>query len=149
MRRRLQWLPLVILLLSGVAIALLCAGIIGMLLRSPVRDDEQNLRERPEAEGGIQQLQVWAIQQMENKTREDTLDHLPRELRALGVQSALALPSASREIEYIQFEFGGGFRHYGLVIGRKDSPPAHSVEVWSYVNQWDNRTWYYDELKAR
>jgi hypothetical protein len=60
-----------------------------------------------------------------------------------GVMWWRTLPAYEKNVEGLQFEFGGADRHYGvLVLTKGDAPPDDSYEHVS----WGDGIWFYSEI---
>ena len=68
---------------------------------------------------------------------------LPEEIRSIGVNWASVIDRGDGEPVHVWVEFGGGFHHYGLLIG---SPGfVHEPYSGERVSQWSDRVWFRTE----
>jgi hypothetical protein len=83
------------------------------------------------------------------KSEDDSLlygEQLPDEFQSLRVASISGIPDKDRKVAYVNIAFGFGEHCYGLFIG---PPGFRPTETFQYLNQWDDQTWYYDDLPVR
>ena len=71
---------------------------------------------------------------------------MPPEGDVWRVGHTYAFTSESGAIEYLLVEFGGGFRHYGLLIGKV--PDSHHF-AHRHNNRWSENVVYYDEIPQK
>jgi hypothetical protein len=108
-------------------------------------ESEGEFRSRLQAHDAIPQLTDWANERLPPQKWRRFTDE---ERTAIGVDDlrinhVFPVKSPGGETEYIVFEFGGGFRHYGLYIGPAGFVPERD---WPYLHKWSDQVWFYDEV---
>ena len=107
------------------------------LIRGP---SESELRAQLTNSGHLAELEAWAIQQVGQPSA--TLS-MPPNAEEMGLKHVAPLPAGSEVVGYLIPEFGGGFRHRGLLIGNVPEPHHFSNR---YNNRWSDNVVYYDEI---
>src|SRR5205823_3413988 len=80
---------------------------------------EEGLKRRLEGIGALEALERWADECLSEEIDEEFYWEVPAvNSRALGISCISVEKDREGKRIYVLIEFGGGFRHYGLLIGR-------------------------------
>lgn len=72
------------------------------------------------------------------------IDTLPPEIKALRPAGATVYVASEPQESYFSLVFGGGFGHWGIVVGGGAFTPVSSQQI-SY-DKWTNNIWFFQEL---
>lgn len=131
--------------LAVLAFALLvwwCAAVVGAM-----HETEDELRERLTSGAGLHQLEAWADEVLAGYEPDGQphYESVFREFDELGGLNGTLVDGGKRSTPYYDIEFGGGFRHYGLLIGPSGFTPESSD--WERTNQWTDTVWYREDTQ--
>jgi hypothetical protein len=112
---------------------------------------DRGFRRELEAEVNLQSLQKWATDLLQKPpdeawTGEPEMlprDALPEDLRNAGPSAVFVQRGEGPEYNHMQIGFGGGFYHWGIMVGPPAFEPAHGGRYWVY--RWQDGVYGYQE----
>lgn len=113
------------------------------VIRGPGEDE---LKAELMDSGRLGQLEDWVMPQIGQPSDILSKDSQPPDAEIGRVRHVMPITSEAGMIEYFILEFGGGFRHRGLLVG--DVPEPHHFSH-RYSNRWCENVVYYDVIPQK